>query len=57
MTNCTDYRVVVRDYDNCFELIAPNGDILLTTQNVSVQTLVKLVTNHKEGRATDEENI
>jgi hypothetical protein len=49
MTNCAEHRVRVAE-DTHLELVAPDGTVLLATQDVSVQTLVDLVAAHKEGR-------
>lgn len=45
------YRVIVRDGGKCFDIVfEPTGAVLLTTQNVSVETLVRIATEHEEGK-------
>ena len=53
MTDTSDYRVIARDSAGVkgdFEVVAPDGTVLLLTQDVSVQTLTDLCAAHKEKR-------
>lgn len=47
-----DYGIRLRDeYDTCFEYFhKPSGRVLLVTQFVSLDTLIRIAEDHKEGR-------
>jgi hypothetical protein len=50
MTDCSSYRIEAVEGTDGFELIDYKGNRLLFTQSVSVQTLVNVCRDDKEGR-------